>query len=286
MVIFVNKFYNGGQLLINFRPMSRRFLRLGAIAVIVVIVAGVTGIFWKRHDIKRSFERATLPEAAPYHEATVSRLPVSQSAPTTAPLPTKVAAPQAGLPAEINLAVPFTVQAPHANWEAPYKEFCEEASVLMAIRYLQNQPIPSAEAADAALLEIKDFEESRFGYYEDTTAAQTAIVMREHFKRDDVVLVENPSVTDIKQALADGKLVIMPVAGQQLGNPYFRAPGPLYHMLVIKGYTTQGKFITNDPGTRRGADYIYEENVLMNAMHDWRTDGRVDQGRKVVLVVG
>lgn len=268
--------------------MKRRSLRLLSIVVAVATVAVLAGLFWKRHDIVRSLERASLPPAAPYHEAQVSRLPVSQPAlGTTAPQPTKTAAPTiTALPAEINLAVPFTVQAPHANWEAPYKEFCEEASVLMAVRYLHNESIPSAEAADAALLEIKAFEEDRFGYYEDTTAAETAIVLREHFKRDDVTIVEEPTIDEIKQALAHGKLVIVPAAGRLLGNPFYTPPGPLYHMLVIKGYTADGKFITNDPGTRRGADYVYEETVLMNAIHDWREGGNVEGGRKVVLVVG
>ncbi len=57
-------------------------------------------------------------------------------------------------------------------------------------------------------------------------------------------------------------------------------------MLVIKGYTADGKFITNDPGTRRGADFLYSAATLLNANHDWRADGKVDRGRKVVLIVG
>lgn len=265
-------------------PVSGRLIiALGIVAALVVAL----GIFMVRHDLSRSLQRATLPKAAPYHEAIiVSPTPLYSVAATPTP-PTKTAQPTVtALPAEINLAVPFTAQAPHAIWEAPYKEFCEEASILMAVRYLENQPIPNPEAADSALLAIKTFEEARFGYYEDTTAAETAIVLREYFKRDDVALVEEPTAFDIKQALAQGKLVIMPAAGQLLGNPYFRAPGPPYHMLVIKGYTSKGQFIVHDPGTRRGADYIYSEATILNAMHDWRSDGKVEQGRKVVIVVG
>jgi hypothetical protein len=57
-------------------------------------------------------------------------------------------------------------------------------------------------------------------------------------------------------------------------------------MLVIKGYTSAEKFITNDPGTRRGADFLYDENVIMEAMHDWRVDKNIDLGKKVIIIVG
>ena len=69
-----------------------------------------------------------------------------------------------------------------------------------------------------------------------------------------------------------------------LGNPYYKQPGPIYHALVLKGYTKDGKFITNDPGTKRGADYLYDPQVILNAMHEWNS-GDVEHGRKMAIVV-
>ncbi len=198
--------------------------------------------------------------------------------PTPTPSPVSV-------PAQINLDVPFTSQAPHMNWEDPYGEFCEEASALMAAYYLQDKTIPNPDFADRELLKIMDFEIDRFGYHLDTTAAETAITLKEYFGISAVQLLNNPTVTQIKEALAKGKVVIVPAAGRMLPNPNFTAPGPLYHMLVIKGYTADGKFITNDPGTRKGADFIYEFDDLMNAIHDWN-GGDVLSGQRVVIVVG
>ncbi len=272
--------------------MPRRIRYLIIISALVVLGAAATLVFFRRHDITRALERAKLPEAVEYQTVTSDRsLPVSGMAVPRSTVSSPVKSREAttapvALPAEINLAVPFTPQAPHANWELPYNEFCEEASVLMAASYLQDADITSAEAADQKMLAIKAFEEKRFGHYEDTTVAETAIILREYYNITKVELHDNPTVTDIKQALAARKLVIVPAAGQQLHNPYFRAPGPLYHMLVIKGYTADGQFIVNDPGTRRGADYVYEESVVMNAMHNWRKDGQVEQGNKVVIIVG
>ena len=110
-------------------------------------------------------------------------------------------------------------------------------------------------------------------------------ILKEFYKYPKVKIVANPSITDIKTALSQSKAVIVPAAGRKLGNPYYTQPGPLYHMLVIKGYTKDGRFITNDPGTRRGADFIYDPAVLWNAIRDWN-GGDVDTGKKVMIVVG
>src|SRR3989344_4989971 len=56
--------------------------------------------------------------------------------------------------AEVNLPVPFTSQAPHANWDMPYQEACEEASALMAIRYAFGNPIFSPNDADAGIRDL------------------------------------------------------------------------------------------------------------------------------------
>ena len=189
------------------------------------------------------------------------------------------------LPAEVNLEISFTSQAPNQDWGAPYQQFCEEASMLMAASYVKGETISGPADADAKLLAIKDFEEKRLGFYEDTNADETAVILREYFGLDKVQVVSDPSVQNIKIALAAGKTVIVPLAGRQVGNPYYRHPGPLYHMLVLKGYRKNGDFITNDPGTKRGADYIYKPDTIMNAIHDWN-GGNVDAGRKVMIVVG
>lgn len=273
--------------------------KLSASAVVLILVIAALGYYW-RHDLLRAFERSTLPEPVEYPLAAIASpqralLPKSgtrtESTPTFSP-PYQGGDSRGGtgasgeLPSEINLAVPFTPQAPHANWSLPYKEFCEEASVLMAASYINKQKIPTPEFADAEMLKIRDFEVKRFGYYEDTTAEETAAIIREYYQYDRVKVLVNPTVENIKQAVAGGQLVIMPAAGRLLGNPYFTPPGPLYHMLVIKGYTKDGRFIVNDPGTRRGADFTYTPETLMNAMHDWRADGVIELGRKAVIIVG
>lgn len=264
---------------------SKTLVRLIVIfAALLVIVLGVTFLWAKRHDVQRSVERASLPSAVPYATPRTTPPAVATPKPRTTTTPVPRTTPT--LPQQANLAVPFTVQAPNANWDEAHGEFCEEASVFMAMSYVLNQDIPTPEFADQKMLAIKAFEEERFGYYKDTTIEETAVIFREHYDYNKLQIIENPTVNDLKHAVAQGQLVVVPAAGRMLGNPYFQQPGPLYHMFVIKGYTADNKFIVNDPGTKRGADFLYTEEVLMNAIHDWRDDRQIELGKKVVLIVG
>lgn len=191
-------------------------------------------------------------------------------------------ADEAEIPTEFNLAVPFTSQAPHANWELPYQEACEEASAYMVMMYYRGEPSGQIDpdAADAAILEAVQFETDYLGDYLDTTAKETANFIDMFFNYGTTV-IENPTPEQIKAEIAGGRPVILPAAGRELGNPNFTGLGPLYHMLVIKGYTDD-KFITNDPGTRNGENYVYDIDVIMSAMGDWN-DGDPVTGAKVVI---
>lgn len=187
------------------------------------------------------------------------------------------------LPAEINLDVPFSSQAPFTNWDYPYKEACEEMSAILIHYFLEGKNITPL-IADNEILKLVEWEKKRFGTYQDTDSAQTATILREYFGHPNVVVKYDITLDDIKKELASGRPVIMPFAGRLLGNPNYRAPGPLYHMLVVKGYTKDGKFITNDVGTRRGKDFIYRFETLLFANHDWVTS-EITKGRRAMIVV-
>ena len=167
----------------------------------------------------------------------------------------------------------------------PYKEACEEASLYMVHAFYEGMEAGLIDPAVAKeqIDQIVAFEQSLFGFYEDTDATKTGILAEQFYGYGKIAIMENPTVEEIKASVAGGYPVIVPADGQQLGNPYFQQPGPPYHMLVIRGYTSEG-FITNDPGTRRGENFVYGFDVLMNAMHDFN-DGNVPEGRKVMIVV-
>ena len=178
--------------------------------------------------------------------------------------------------------VPFTSQAPYGNWEPPYDEACEEASMLMVFAFFNNQEL-NQQKADASILKQVAWQEEN-GYAIDLTAAETQEVLRAYFEIDSELVYE-PTIEDIQKALDAKSLVIVPAAGRLLENPYFTPPGPLYHMFVITGYDNEQKeFITNDPGTRRGDGFRYSYQNIMESIHDWN-GGDVLNGQKVMIVV-
>lgn len=183
------------------------------------------------------------------------------------------------------LAVPFTSQAPAGNWASPWKDYCEEASVVMAAHFVWRLPL-SPEIANFEMSLIRQYEMAAFGRWRDTSIDETADILRRLYGVRDVATKEIASLEDIAQELAAGKIVIVPTAGRLLKNPYFTPPGPAYHMLVIKGFDDRTReFIVNDPGTRRGDGLRYDAGVLFDAIHDWNA-GDVLNGDKRVMVVG
>jgi uncharacterized protein YvpB len=182
---------------------------------------------------------------------------------------------------EVNLAVPFQAQAPLADWSMPYKEGCEEASIIMVSRYYRGTAL-SKEMMKAAIDQQVAWQEKEWGGHYDLPLRKVAL-MAEYYYDYQTEIISDITIEKIKDQLFKGRPVIVPSAGRELGNPNFRTPGPLYHMLVIKGYTNDGLIITNDPGTRNGSDYLYQPEVLMAAIADW--DGDSPDGEKVGLVI-
>jgi len=223
-------------------------------------------------------EAAAVTETEPETKPAVTTETKTQPAPTPAPEPVTTA------PKGANLAVPFTPQAPHANWDYPYQEACEEASLIMVNAYLTGAGAFTPDEADRQILALVAWEEERFGYYKDTDAEEVVAMAKEYFGFKNSRVVALTSMEQVKREVDRGVPVILPAAGKLLKNPYFTDGGPPYHMLVVKGYTKDGKIITDEPGTRRGADYLYDEALLWNAVHDWN-GGDVTNGAKVMIVV-
>lgn len=181
------------------------------------------------------------------------------------------------------LPVPFTVQAPQANWSAPYQDACEEASMIMAAEYLKGGKKGKLDLvyANREILKLVQWQKKNRGFYESTTASEVVSILKDYYSIQ--ARVVKYEAAKIKQALDKKQIVLLPAAGRKLGNQYFQRPGPLYHMLVVKGY--QGdEFITNDPGTKRGENFRYTEKVLADAVHDWN-NGEVIKGESVMIVV-
>ncbi|MEK7073199.1 MAG: C39 family peptidase [Patescibacteria group bacterium] len=293
--------------------MKRGYVIIASTAVLLVVLGGFG--YAMRGQIRDTIAEARkpdLPAAVPYESANVNAASAPAPAPTTpknvnvAPPPPKnvntnapaantninapvvnanvnVAPAPVAQPAAYNLAVPWTVQAPFANWTGSYEDGCEEASALMVHYYYSKQVFDSQQESKDELDKIFAWENTRYGYNLNTTAEETATTIREYFGYTTVVVTEEVTAARIKSEIAAGRPVIVPAYGKALNNPNFKNGGPVYHMLVVKGYTAN-TFITDDPGTRKGADYVYPISTILNAAHDWN-DGDTEHGRKVMIVV-
>ncbi len=185
-------------------------------------------------------------------------------------------------PASVLIKVPFSPQAPNANWDALHEEACEEMSLIMVRHYLDGVPLSSADAEKEVQAMIAW--EHANGYGDDVTIAKLGDIAKALYGSH-VRVLENVTADDLRRELAQGHPVIIPAAGRLLGNPYFSGEGPWYHMLVVTGYIENG-FITNDPGTKRGEKYLYTKDVLLAAIHDWTgVKEEITQGQKKALVI-
>lgn len=278
------------------------------IAVVVVVFVAVA---WSsRGFLRESLEdwrRPSLPPPTPFVSdsiPTASSTPslcqkgfcVPTSAPPdkaptgTAPVPAPIKPPPptdpttASLPTQVNLAVPFLSQAPKQNWDMPYQEACEEASLIMVNAYFaDNTKAFTPDTGDRAILDLVAFEEAQ-GLTVDITAAEAATLIPKYFSKRKARVIQNPTITQIREYLAKGIPVIAAADGKALKNPNFRNGGPPYHMLVIKGYLPDGRWIVNDPGTRKGADYIYDREILFKAIRDWN-GGDVPRGTPSIIIM-
>lgn len=188
------------------------------------------------------------------------------------------------------LEIPFTSQSPFAEWNDPrQQDGCEEASILMLAYWLQDKKL-SADLAKKELLNLAVFQERNFGNAVDTSLQDTADrLLKTYFQYSNFFVKKIASPEDLIFELALGNAIVVPTDGQLLQNPYFTAPGPERHMLVIKGYdkTTQ-EFITNDPGTRHGENFRYKQAILFNTIRDYPTGEHlpIKKIEKTMLVVG
>lgn len=198
---------------------------------------------------------------------------------------------EAALPESVTHVVPFTSQAPSAQWSDPvFQNACEEASILMAAAWAKNEEtLPGKAIVERDIRSISANAEKRFGKNAyDTSAEDTAILFREYSGADAIVR-HDAALVDIMDAIRKENIVIAPFDGRKLGNRHYTPPGPVYHMLVIIGYdASTGEFITNDPGTRHGASYRYDKDVIFDAIRDYRTGYHLatsdTPGKSIIIV--
>ncbi|MBP9761126.1 MAG: C39 family peptidase, partial [Candidatus Magasanikbacteria bacterium] len=190
------------------------------------------------------------------------------------------------LPAETlgatQIPVPFTSQAPFADWRQPWQDACEESTIVMIDAYYAGRTLERMSAREH-ILHVFRVKEQYYGKSLDENADQIVSMIQKFFSWEAAV-VHNPTLEDMQAELDAGRPIILPTYGKGLGNPHFRLGGPVYHTIVISGYdNTTREFITQEPGTMYGLDYRYSYDTLLTAMHDYVPHGKTIEGKKVAI---
>jgi hypothetical protein len=259
----------------------KRYLFIG-----IVLLLGFT-LYYQRYtftNYQNSREKTELPTATSYNELVildiVDEIEINESEiPLNQPeeLDHKIDEEEDMLVLRqdaLNLDVPFQAQAPFAEWAMPYKEACEEASLIMIDHYIRGEILSKQKMKQEIDMQVA-WQNENFGGHYDLGVADVQVLGLAFYDYT-FEIIEDLTIETIREQLNLGRPIIVPAAGRELGNPNFTQPGPLYHMLIIKGYTADGYFITNDPGTRRGADFVYDPETLLGAIRDW--DGTAPKG--------
>ena len=185
----------------------------------------------------------------------------------------------------IEIDVPFISQAPLGIWDEKHEEACEEASLIMLNAFLENKKLDK-NSGEEEIQKMIDFQIEKYGDYRDTSAEETVRLARDFYGLENLEVIYDFEKEAIREYLAKGKPIIVPAAGRKLFNPYFTAPGPLYHNLVLIGFNETDEIIVNDPGTKRGQKYRYKLDTLYDAIHDFTGDKEeIEEGKKAMIVI-
>jgi len=265
------------QILVIYYARKNKLIKIIILLATLVVLAGVG------YEIIKQAENISPIGSVQKEEKSAGV--ISQIGKSILPQANSNSSPANGnLPAKVLIKVPFTSQAPFANWDAYHEEACEEAAIVMVKYYLDKKPL-SKEDADREIMALIDFEIKNYGSYIDSDAQQMVDMSERFYNITNMKVVYDFQKEDIKKYLALGKPIIAPAAGRLLGNPNFTYPGPLYHALVLTGYDGDW-IITNDSGTRKGQDYRYKLDILYNAIHDFPGDkNKIEEGRKAMIVL-
>jgi len=206
---------------------------------------------------------------------------------TIAPEPTKILS--SGLPNKHQIKTVFVPQSPEKNWDQPWQDACEEASLLTVDYFYKNITSTDPQTIKNDLLKIFDFETQQ-SFTHDVNIDQMSLVAQKYLNYSTKIITD-PTIEDLKKYLSQDIPVIVPANGKTLyqENKHFKEGGPYYHNLVILGYDdTNNKFTVHDVGTQFGAYFKYSYSLLMQSIHDFPVSKQkedINQGDKKVLIL-
>ncbi len=265
------------------RPFTIFAIVISALAAVLAVLLGIYVGVQANRPVPTQVT-ATQDLGHPEVVTTATPPPSSLPSPSPSPSPTPIT-----ITSLIDNIIPFTSQAPSGQWEDPvFQDGCEEASILMAMDWVNSTSHADPAIATQAIHDISQFEADTYGEYRDRSATDTAQLIRDYFKYDNISVKTDVTINDLKAELAAGNVIVAPMNGRALPNQHYTAPGPERHMLLIRGYDPVAKqFITNDPGTKFGEAFRFNEQDFFGAIRDYHTGYHIPitSVKKTIIVI-
>ncbi len=236
--------------------------RLISLAIVLGLVLGVAvgggGILAR--DYLYGEPAAPLPGVTAIRPQPLSIAGTTDVAPPPSPTP---------LPARVLLQVPYTTQAPLANW-AQHQESCEAATLTMLLHYWQHDSslVIDPQVADGSIRQIDGWK-----MQPDLTDTMLGDLAQQHFGYAYRTVPNDPQ--SIAEQLAAGRPLIAEVRTHGLGNAHYPGYSSHYeqagwsvpHFVLIIGYDSTGVWL-NDAGITLGRGYHISYDQLTHAIDD------------------
>lgn len=124
-----------------------------------------------------------------------------------------------------------------------------------------------------------------WGFFQDTSIADTARLIREVYGHTGATVQDGIDADSIKNALAAGNVVIIPINTRLTGLERYRN-GPPRHTVVAVGYDDQqDKIIMHDPYTGGPYDLQLSSAVLNGALWDYHSGIHLNSGPKRTAMI-
>ncbi len=194
------------------------------------------------------------------------------------------------IPKEKILDIKFYAQAINWNFDPPYLNFCEEASILNWYYYLVWKR-PSLSDYDKDLWKMKKYEDKNFEWWYRHTSLQESKKLLKAFQWENeevfAEIIENPTIEIIKENIAKWNPILIPTYWKWLKNIHFTWGWATYHNLLIKWYKDD-IFVTNEVWTSRWNNYEYNQKLIIDNIFNYDPKlfpNRFKEGKKEIMIL-
>ncbi len=182
------------------------------------------------------------------------------------------------------LNVPYVSQIPTGNWNDPRQaDGCEEASIIMAMSWIRGGTVPPEEA-EQDIINMSEYERAILGFFQDTSAQDTAELMRNFYLYKDVIVKQNISVEDVKQELASNRVVILPINVRATGLAMYQG-GPVRHTIVVVGYDDKSdQLIIHDPLYKNIQNFWISASAINKSLRNYDSGNHLSTSNGTALI--